>query len=168
MSVFRDVTDCLLIPLSAIPGSEPCCDETRERNYRRGYYDGWLSAMSQLEDHLPGGVNDNLWSFLRNKLLPWKSAANKKDTGQPYFPPSFHARPNAARQHAGIKLNLRYRILKRDAFRCQLCGVCSNDGAHIRLEVDHKIARSNGGTDDPQNLWTLCFECNHGKGVHPL
>jgi Meiotically up-regulated gene 113 len=92
-SQFVDAADLLtmkLVPLSAIPEDPPCCNETRERNYRRGYYDGWMSAMSQLEDVLPPEVNDQLWLFLRAKLLPWKRAANKPEKNQPWMPPRFH------------------------------------------------------------------------------
>jgi HNH endonuclease len=63
---------------------------------------------------------------------------------------------------------LRFMILKRDNYRCRLCGISAKDGEHIRLEVDHITARSKGGTNDPSNLWTLCYDCNHGKGVHDL
>lgn len=58
-------------------------------------------------------------------------------------------------------LSLRFSILKRDKYRCQLCGRGAIDG--VVLEIDHKVARANGGTDTPTNLWTLCFDCNRGK-----
>jgi len=58
-------------------------------------------------------------------------------------------------------LALRFAILKRDGYRCQICGRTAQDG--IKLEVDHKLARSKGGIDKPENLWTLCFDCNRGK-----
>lgn len=59
------------------------------------------------------------------------------------------------------RLALRFRILKRDGYRCQLCGRTAQDG--VKLEIDHKIARSKGGSDAEDNLWTLCFDCNRGK-----
>jgi len=58
-------------------------------------------------------------------------------------------------------LTLRFRILRRDHYRCQLCGAGADD--KTCLEVDHKLARVRGGTDDESNLWTLCFSCNRGK-----
>jgi 5-methylcytosine-specific restriction endonuclease McrA len=67
-----------------------------------------------------------------------------------------------------ISLSLRFSILKRDNYRCRLCGAAARDGDHIRLEVDHITARDNGGTHDPSNLWVLCFECNRGKGTYDL
>ena len=64
------------------------------------------------------------------------------------------------------RFKLRYRILQRDNFRCQLCGNSAQEGA--RLHVDHKVAKSRGGSNTEENLWTLCTECNLGKGALPL
>lgn len=55
----------------------------------------------------------------------------------------------------------RYKIMERDGFRCQLCGATAKHRA--RLEVDHKVPVAKGGSNDPSNLWTLCFPCNRGK-----
>lgn len=55
----------------------------------------------------------------------------------------------------------RFAILKRDNYRCQICGATSAQG--VALQVDHKLAVTNGGTNDPRNLWTLCDRCNNGK-----
>lgn len=56
---------------------------------------------------------------------------------------------------------LRYEIMKRDHFRCVLCGKESKDG--VELEVDHIHPVSKGGKTVPENLRTLCRECNRGK-----
>ena len=50
-------------------------------------------------------------------------------------------------------------VLHRDNYTCQCCGK-----KNCRLEVHHIIFRSNGGTDDEENLITLCKECH--DGVH--
>lgn len=57
--------------------------------------------------------------------------------------------------------SLRYEILKRDGFRCQICGRSADDG--IVLHVDHIIPVSKGGKTEPDNLRTLCQDCNLGK-----
>jgi 5-methylcytosine-specific restriction endonuclease McrA len=61
-----------------------------------------------------------------------------------------------------IRPGIRYEILKRDLGRCQVCGATAKQGA--QLEVDHIIPKSKGGKSDANNLWTLCFACNRGKG----
>ena len=60
-----------------------------------------------------------------------------------------------------IKPSLRFEILKRDDYRCQMCGVTAKDGA--ALEIDHITPVAKGGTNDADNLQVLCRECNAGK-----
>ena len=50
-------------------------------------------------------------------------------------------------------------ILHRDNYTCQCCGK-----KNCRLEVHHIKFKSNGGTDDEENLITLCEDCH--KKVH--
>jgi hypothetical protein len=57
---------------------------------------------------------------------------------------------------------LRFSIFERDNFTCQYCGKTPPD---VMLNVDHIVPVSKGGTDDPENLRTSCFECNSGKGA---
>ena len=66
----------------------------------------------------------------------------------------------------GLSPSLRFDIFRRDQYRCQICGAKASDGT--RLEVDHKVAVANGGTNEPDNLWTLCFKCNRGKGTKTI
>lgn len=68
---------------------------------------------------------------------------------------------SAKRREAKGKSRTRFLILRRDGFRCQLCGRSAKDG--VVLELDHKHPWSKGGRDEPDNLWTLCYECNRGK-----
>ena len=57
--------------------------------------------------------------------------------------------------------SLRYDVLKRDGFKCTLCGRTASDD--ITLEVDHIIPVSKGGLTELDNLRTLCYDCNRGK-----
>lgn len=60
-----------------------------------------------------------------------------------------------------IPKRLRFSILRRDNYRCQLCGLTQADG--VKLEVDHKVPVAKGGLTVEENLWTLCHPCNNGK-----
>ena len=60
-----------------------------------------------------------------------------------------------------IPLGMRYKVFKKDNFKCVACGNNANDGA--KLHVDHKIPFSLGGLTELNNLQTLCSECNLSK-----
>jgi diadenosine tetraphosphate (Ap4A) HIT family hydrolase/5-methylcytosine-specific restriction endonuclease McrA len=61
-----------------------------------------------------------------------------------------------------ISGSVRYEVLKRAGFRCELCGVPADEAA---LEVDHIIPRRHGGSDELTNLQALCWRCNANKGA---
>ena len=59
---------------------------------------------------------------------------------------------------------LRQQVLRRDGWRCQMCGVGTN------LEVHHQQFRSHAGHDSEENLITLCVACHtvmHSRRVGP-
>ena len=56
---------------------------------------------------------------------------------------------------------VRYSVLKRANYRCELCGIKADDKA---LEVDHIVPKSLGGADDITNYQALCYSCNASKG----
>ncbi|MBU1144225.1 MAG: HNH endonuclease [Firmicutes bacterium] len=64
-------------------------------------------------------------------------------------------------QRAVLSDDKRYNIMKRDGFRCCICGATATDG--FRLEVDHIMPVSKGGKSTDDNLQTLCERCNKGK-----
>jgi hypothetical protein len=64
-------------------------------------------------------------------------------------------------ERVAISSSKRFEIFKRDDYRCQLCGAKAADGA--ALHVDHRLAVAKSGSNDDDNLWTLCDRCNLGK-----
>lgn len=67
----------------------------------------------------------------------------------------------ATAERAMLSDEMRYDVLRRDGFRCVLCGMSAKDGAI--LHVDHIIPVSKGGKSELSNLRTLCEKCNIGK-----
>lgn len=64
-----------------------------------------------------------------------------------------------------IAVGLRYQVLRRDNFKCVLCGRSpATDGAVV-LHVDHILAFSRGGKTRLDNLRSTCQDCNLGKGA---
>ena len=65
------------------------------------------------------------------------------------------------RKRTRIPRGLRHEVFKRDNYRCVECGAKKEDGT--TLHIDHKIPVSKGGTDELDNLQTLCSDCNLNK-----
>jgi len=63
------------------------------------------------------------------------------------------------KKHGGVKNTVRYKILKRDGFKCLMCG--SEDD----LTLDHVISKAMGGKNGEENYQTLCVKCNRFKGA---
>ena len=59
---------------------------------------------------------------------------------------------------------LRYKVLKRDCFKCCACGASPAKDPSVELHIDHIVPWSNGGETTLDNLQTLCSLCNIGKG----
>jgi len=66
-----------------------------------------------------------------------------------------------SRNRKAMPGTVRYEVLKRSNYRCELCGINAEDKA---LEVDHIVPKSLGGKDDLTNYQALCFTCNASKG----
>lgn len=64
-------------------------------------------------------------------------------------------------ERAKMSDSLRYDVLKRDGFRCCICGATADSG--VKLHVDHIYPVSKGGRTEMKNLQTLCERCNMGK-----
>lgn len=64
------------------------------------------------------------------------------------------------RQGRVVSGTVRYEVLKRARYRCELCGISADEKA---LEVDHIVPRNHGGSDDISNLQALCYTCNASK-----
>lgn len=66
--------------------------------------------------------------------------------------------PHIRKLRSEVKGALWWEILERDDFRCRHCGV------RRFLTVDHIVPLDKGGTNDRENLQTLCRSCNSSKG----
>ena len=56
--------------------------------------------------------------------------------------------------------SIRYEVLKRAKYRCELCGISAEEKA---LEVDHITPKNHGGEDSINNYQALCYTCNAQK-----
>lgn len=73
------------------------------------------------------------------------------------LPPMFGS-INGARPCPSVWKKVREAIFKRDNYTCRYCGSYG-----VKLECDHVIPVSRGGSHEDSNLVTACFKCNRSK-----
>lgn len=116
------------------------------------------NITDMLKDSVKEAVEEVIWACIQDGSLV-------RVFGAEWWEERLSLPPPPAPQ---LKPSERFAILKRDDYQCRLCGVRAHTGSAVTLHVDHRIPRSRGGTNDPDNLWTLCAECNRGKGISEL
>lgn len=62
-------------------------------------------------------------------------------------------------QRVPLKESVRHEVWRRDAGRCVRCG------SREKLEFDHVVPVSKGGSDTARNIELLCEACNRKKGA---
>lgn len=62
-----------------------------------------------------------------------------------------------------INLRTRFLVMKRDNFKCCMCGRSPATTPGLELHIDHIKPWAKGGETVIDNLQTLCSECNLGK-----
>lgn len=78
--------------------------------------------------------------------------------------PPLPIRPaNKQKTPRGINIRLRFLVLRRDNFKCKICGKSPAIDPSISLEVDHIHPWVKGGETILENLQSLCSVCNRGK-----
>lgn len=111
----------------------PTTREEHEFNYRRGYRDGYLAAINDLELawflKKRNRIADALWDHAMNALTEWQMSGG-----------------------GGF-------VLPPDVPRLTLCAYCGAVGEHM----DHILPRSRGGSDNDENLTPSCARCNGAK-----
>lgn len=73
--------------------------------------------------------------------------------------------PKTAFQHAPTP-KLRMMVLKRDKYRCMICGQRPADDVNIQLHAHHIRPYSKRGVTTERNLISLCHTCHGGLAPH--
>ncbi|MBK8726605.1 MAG: HNH endonuclease [Holophagaceae bacterium] len=87
-------------------------------------------------------VQEGEWGYINPKLLP-QSAMQPAPTPK-----------------------LRMSIIKRDEFKCRICGRSPKDYGDLELHVHHIRPWAAGGVTEERNLITLCHTCHNGLDPH--
>ncbi len=157
---------------------------TRRANYRRNrrhrktrYRKArWMNRKNSIKtDRFSSTMRSKFHSHEKEiefvkSILPIKNIVLETGTFDPHLMknPDLH---NPIHRHWGYQQGANYgfentkaKVLNRDNYICQYCKGKKKDS---KLEVHHIIYRSNGGSDDEDNLVTLCHTCHsnlhHGK-----
>ena len=133
----------------------------RKTRYRKARWHNRASIRKK--GRIAPSVRSKIESHLREKkqvesILPvtlWKVETASFDT---------HKLTNPDVEGAGYQegaqkgfYNVKAYVLDRDGYRCQSRQKVEHDKV---LQVHHKVFRSQGGTDTPDNLVTLCRRCH--------
>lgn len=62
-----------------------------------------------------------------------------------------------------INYRTRFLVMRRDDFKCRICGASPATDPNVILHIDHIIPCAKGGCAEIDNLQTLCSKCNLGK-----
>ena len=133
----------------------------RKTRYRKAR---WRNRASMRKDgRLAPSITSKVESHLREKrqveaLLPvtsWKVETASFDTHKLTNPDVSSVGYQEGAQKGFY--NVKAYVLDRDGYRCQSRQKVEHDKV---LQVHHKVFRSQGGTDTPDNLVTLCRRCH--------
>jgi len=77
----------------------------------------------------------------------------------------YAGRKKAVSDEGQVDSKTRAHVIHAAHGRCQMC-FRTGEKHGISLVVDHKKPRDWGGTNDIENLWAVCEECNSGKKAY--
>ncbi len=129
-----------------------------ENIWRQLGYPPGIKKISKLGLKITAGPYKRVWGSVRSACEYLAKYHNGRITREELLKGNVS---NNARQT--IPLNVRWAVLKRDKYKCAKCGRSPSSNHKVELEVDHIIPVAKGGTNDIENLQTLCKDCNRGK-----
>lgn len=105
------------------------------------------------------------WHQICVDFLAWKSGISQHSDLPKLH--SHHLRTEKPKREEPrqISLSLRYEVMKRDGFKCVICGASPATHPRCALHIDHIEHWVKGGKSESSNLRTLCAECNLGRGM---
>jgi len=116
-----------------------------------------------------GRAYENRFGSWRKALEAFVAYMNEDEVQAPTqeIPPqparSESSLPPCHKTGRSVSDRLRFKVFRRDNFRCVLCGSSPAITPGLVLEPDHIIPWSKGGETVMDNLQTLCRRCNGGR-----
>lgn len=127
--------------------------------------------MDENPSKISAGAYEAKWGQWRKSLVAFIDRVNSdiphSNKKKVYSPKQYLSKLKPRSQQPSdihnIPLGLRYDVLKRDHFKCVLCGDNPATNNSCKLQVDHIKPFSTGGKTVKENLRALCAKCNQGK-----
>ncbi len=110
-------------------------------------FGSWSKALVAFVDRMNSGDADTVAPALEPAAIPAKAV------------------PTPVEDRRKIPLSLRYAVLRRDSFKCTVCGNSPAVDPTCILHVDHVVPFSRGGRTVESNLRATCAACNIGKSA---
>ena len=123
------------------------------------HFGSWHNALVAFIDYINNDLNNipSAQETVDNGFCAPDTPAVKKERSKKDVHPTHETKRD-------IGLKMRFLVMKRDNFKCCLCGASPAKDPSVVLHVDHIIPWSKGGETVIENLQTLCSNCNVGKG----
>lgn len=111
------------------------------------------------------GGNAVVEESVARQIIPgWLEPSVAANVGEYGFV-SLSALPKSA-LHKALTPKHRMRVIKRDSYRCRICGRNPNDHGDLEIHVHHIRPWAAGGVTEDTNLITLCHTCHNGLDPH--
>ncbi len=121
----------------------------------------------------PNLSNAELFELLCDQAI--ERIKSHKSADKPQRPSATHMKPRSSeavpplsqnQAHGNIQ-SVSHLQVRRQVWRQDECK-CSNCSSAYALEIDHRLPRAKGGTDDKENLRLLCRKCNQRAAIRQL
>ena len=101
---------------------------------------------------------NELFSRFEEIMTSEKDLMTKEELWKKFTENEHKNKPKKQRKH--ISKSIRHEVFKRDDYKCVECGASNKE---TRLHIDHIVPVAQGGSDELDNLQTLCEDCNLAK-----
>ena len=129
--------------------------------YKRRF-GGWRKALEAFVAYINEGVDTTSED---ERISDKASEGDKPTTEKDITRTEQDSSPikSAHRTSRGVTTRMRFLVMKRDNFKCCMCGASPAKDPSVELHIDHIVPWSKGGETVIDNLQTLCSKCNLGK-----
>ncbi len=125
-------------------------------------FGSWRKALEAFVEYINEGVEYSLGEQIRPNTENVTEDISKIDKKE-IQPIHENTSVKSHKTSRNVTTRMRFLVMKRDNFKCCMCGASPAKDPSVELHIDHIIPWSKGGETVMDNLQTLCSKCNLGK-----